>query len=84
MNGSEFKTYATGSGGTIGRWLPKQVAPLELDLLKPRETFFEFPVVGNTALIHLAGIAGNHQVARNLDKSHAINVEEAREIGVEL
>jgi nucleoside-diphosphate-sugar epimerase len=83
MKELEFKIYATGSRGTIGRWLPKQVVPLELDLLKPRETFFEFPVEGGSTLIHLAGIVGNQQVTRDFDKSYAINVEGARKIGME-
>ncbi len=68
---------------TIGRRLSKQVVPLELDLLKPRETFFEFPDVGDMALIHSVGIVRNQQVARDPDKTYATNVGVARKIGME-
>ena len=69
---NQQKIFASGKSGTIGRYLPKKVGCLGLNLLsKVLDDRFE----PDSDLIHLAGIVGNKAVNSDLNKSEKINVD---------
>jgi UDP-glucose 4-epimerase/GDP-4-dehydro-6-deoxy-D-mannose reductase len=69
---NQKKIFASGKSGTIGKYLPKEVEYLELDLLSK---VLENRFASDSDVIHLAGIVGNNAVNSDLDKSEKINVE---------
>ena len=66
------KILATGTSGTIGSKLPKNVLPLNLEL---SEEITLNPLLTNAkAVIHLAGVVGNVNVLRDPDYAYKVNV----------
>ena len=75
QNRSLQNIFATGSTGTIGRYLPSEVQPLQINLLEFNElNKIDLPE-NNTTLIHLAGIVGDINVTKDIETSRKINIE---------
>ena len=78
-----MRIYATGTTGTIGRYLQNKVEQLEIDLAtKDFELPTELYENGN-CLLHLAGLVGPKLVEEDLEYSHRINVESAERLGLQ-
>jgi len=71
-------TFATGTSGTIGRYLQREVTPIRVNLLNEKEIKNWFlnskRSVIDSQLIHLAGIVGANAASRNPLLSEQINV----------
>ena len=68
------RLYATGSTGTIGRHLPKNVHPLKLDLSSDQESFYGIDFETQSNLIHLAGVVGPSEVLKDINYSRSVNI----------
>ena len=69
--------FATGASGTIGKYLPSAVRTLPLDL-SSRKSIEEYSSFDSAfGLVHLAGIVGVSEVAKNIEYAYAVNVSGA-------
>jgi nucleoside-diphosphate-sugar epimerase len=69
-----FKLYSTGTTGTIGRHLPSNVEPINVDLASRQENFESIIFEKNSHLLHLAGVVGPSEVLRNIDYARSVNI----------
>ena len=67
--------YATGLTGTIGRHLPADVIPVNIDLSSSKESFTSINFEGNGNLLHLAGVVGPSAVLKDLGYARSVNVD---------
>ena len=75
-----MSVYATGTSGTIGRHLSGGIKSVRSNFLDPN-FLSDFPVFDrNDSIIHLGGIVGVDNVAKNIEVSHLANVEATRKI----
>ena len=70
--------FATGTTGTIGKYLESGVHPIQIDLEHDFELPPELLESNNFALIHLGGIVGVQAVSKNVKLAHQINVTSSR------
>lgn len=76
--------FATGSTGTIGKHLPNEIQPLNINLLKIQESSeFDLPK-NNCTLIHLAGIVGELNVSKDIAQSRKINIDGTLALAVKI
>jgi nucleoside-diphosphate-sugar epimerase len=73
-----MRILGTGLSGTIGKFIAKEVIPLELDLSENKTSFLDLDFKYSDDLIHLGGIVGNTLVQENLRYSHNVNVRGTR------
>ena len=66
--------YATGLTGTIGRHLPADVIPVNIDLSSNKKDFININFESNGNLLHLAGVVGPSEVLKDLDYARSVNV----------
>ena len=69
------KLYSTGSTGTIGKHLPVDVYPIELDLSSNKEKFEEINFETQSNLLHLAGVVGSSEILKNIDYARSVNIQ---------
>ena len=72
--------FATGTTGTIGQHLNQLVQPLKIDLSKNFHLDKSLNL-GNGIVLHLGGIVGEHEVTRDLEYSHNVNVDGTTRLG---
>lgn len=70
--------FATGTTGTIGKYLRNRVRPIHIELGHDFELPLELLESDNFALIHLGGIVGVQAVSKNVELAHQINVTATR------
>jgi|LauGreSuBDMM15SN_2_FD.fasta_scaffold36997_2 nucleoside-diphosphate-sugar epimerase len=75
--------YSTGSTGTIGKHLPKDVRPLVIDLSQGREKLGKINFRTESNLLHLAGIVGPAEVMKDVDYARTVNVLGTRDLAEE-
>lgn len=68
------RLYSTGSSGTIGKHLPKNIYPLELDLSSEQKRFCDINVETQSNLIHLAAVVGPSLVSEDVDYARSVNI----------
>ena len=68
------KIYSTGVTGTIGKHLPNEVTPINVDLSSEKEKFAHLDFESNSNLLHLAGVVGPSEVLKNIDYARSVNV----------
>lgn len=73
--------HATGCSGTIGRHLADRVSPYSINLAKIDNELGEFRIEEASNFLHLGGIVGPSEVAKDVDFSHLVNVEGTRKLG---
>lgn len=66
--------YATGTSGTIGKHLPSQTKPLDINLTSSEQEFANISILTESNLIHLAGIVGPQAVSGNIEFSQIVNI----------
>jgi len=69
------KLYSTGTTGTIGKHLPREVLPLKMDLSSKQEKFECIDFEKQANLLHLAGVVGPSEVLRNIEYARSVNIE---------
>ena len=69
-----MQTLATGTTGTIGKYLSSAVKPIKVDLSQGQKSFMNIDIGVSDNLIHLAGIVGNNLVCRKLKYAKLVNV----------
>ena len=69
------KIYATGVSGTIGRHLPTDVIPVNLNLSSNKEEFASVDFERNANLLHLAGVVGPSAVLRDIGYARSVNID---------
>jgi nucleoside-diphosphate-sugar epimerase len=72
--------FATGTTGTIGKFLMGDVHPISIELGEQFELPAQLSESNNFALIHLAGIVGVQAVSKNIELAHKINVTATRRL----
>lgn len=77
---AKLTLVATGTTGTIGRFLPESVAPIGIDLRSSKEIFEQLEFPRSAPLIHLAGLVGAKKCSRNETESFEINVEGTKKL----
>lgn len=70
--------FATGTTGTIGKYLKSSVQPIQIELEHDFDLPREVLESKNFAFIHLGGIVGAEAVSRNVELAHEINVTATR------
>jgi nucleoside-diphosphate-sugar epimerase len=70
-----MKIVATGTTGTIGKFLNQEVKPLKLDLGNSNEFKKNRIFNRDETVLHLAGIVGERKIIRNVKHAHKVNVE---------
>lgn len=70
--------FATGTTGTIGKYLIDSVRPIQIELEHDFELSLELLESNNFALIHLAGKVGVQAVSKSVELAHQINVTATR------
>jgi nucleoside-diphosphate-sugar epimerase len=68
------KIYATGSTGTIGKYLRSDIQPVRFDLSSSEKNFKSINFDHHANLIHLAGVVGPSEVQKNIDLSRSVNI----------
>lgn len=66
--------YSTGLTGTIGKHLPSDVWPINVNLALSESKFNELAFQKNSNILHLAGIVGPTEVTRDLQHSQNVNI----------
>lgn len=66
--------YATGTSGTIGKYLPNDILQLKLDLSSSQENFFKLNFEIQSNLIHLAGVVGPTTVSKDIKYARSVNI----------
>jgi nucleoside-diphosphate-sugar epimerase len=69
------KIYATGSTGTIGKYLRSDIQPVRFDLSSSEKNFKSINFDHHASLIHLAGVVGPSEVQKNIELSRSVNVD---------
>jgi nucleoside-diphosphate-sugar epimerase len=69
-----YKLYSTGTTGTIGRHLPSNVEPINIDLASRQENFESIFFEKNSHLLHLAGVVGPSEVLKDVDYARSVNI----------
>jgi len=72
--------FATGTTGTIGKYLEGDVHPVRIELDDEFELPTQLSENNNFALIHLAGTVGVQAVSKNVELAHKINVTATRRL----
>ena len=67
--------YTTGGTGTIGRHLPEDVTRLNVDLSGDQTSFDATTFEKFSNLIHLAGVVGSSEVAKDVKHAQSVNVQ---------
>jgi len=73
---------ATGSSGTVGRFFPESVIPLEIDLTSEIEEFEQLELGKSDILIHAAAVVGPSVVDKDPYAARAVNIEGTRKLGL--
>ncbi len=74
---------ATGTSGTIGKYLSKSIKAIDKDVRSSSE-FFDLEIgIKDKNFIHLAGVVGNQKVIADRANSYAVNVEATIKIAEE-
>jgi nucleoside-diphosphate-sugar epimerase len=73
-----MRILGTGLSGTIGKFMAKEVIPLELDLSKNKTDFLGLDFKYSDYLIHLGGLVGNTLVQEDITYSQNVNVRGTR------
>jgi len=66
--------YATGTSGTIGRYLPRKFHRVNADL-SSENSINKIAFEKNSRVLHLAGIVGTEQVKKDVDLAYRVNVQ---------
>jgi nucleoside-diphosphate-sugar epimerase len=69
------RLYATGLSGTLGRHLPTDVIPVNIDLSSKKEEFTSVNFERNANLLHLAGVVGPTEVLKDLGYARSVNID---------
>ena len=69
-----MRILGTGLSGTIGRFISKDVIPVELDLSENKGSFLNLDFRLDDNLIHLGGLVGSSLVEENLTYSRNVNI----------
>lgn len=69
-----MSVHATGLTGTIGRFLPASVKPINVDLAGDSEEFEKLKFEEEDSIIHLGAIVGNKKVADDPNYAFSVNV----------
>jgi nucleoside-diphosphate-sugar epimerase len=69
------KLYATGVTGTIGKHLPADVIPVNIDLSSSKEEFINVDFENDSNLLHLAGVVGPSAVLKDIGYARSVNIE---------
>ncbi len=69
-----YKLYSTGITGTIGRHLPSNVEPINVDLSSRHGNFESIFFEKNSHLLHLAGVVGPSEVLKDVDYARSVNI----------
>jgi len=69
------KLYSTGVSGTIGRHLPTNVIPVDIDLSSNKGEFVSLDFESNADLLHLAGVVGTPEVQKNIEYARTVNID---------
>ena len=69
--------FATGKSGTIGKHLPNSIQPLSIDLSSPASIRNNSNFDSAIGLLHLAGVVGMGEVAKDIEHAYAVNVNGA-------
>jgi nucleoside-diphosphate-sugar epimerase len=72
--------FATGTTGTIGKYLKNSVHPIQIELEHDFELPPELLKNNNFALIHLGGIVGVQAVSKDTELAYRINVTATRHL----
>ena len=70
-----MRTFATGSSGTIGRYFPSLVIPLEIDLKADFDEFEKIQFDKMDVVIHAAAIVGPSVVEIDIKSAKDVNIE---------
>lgn len=73
---------ATGSSGTVGRFFPQSVIPLEIDLTSKIKEFNQLKLGKSDILIHAAAVVGPSIVDKDPQAARAVNIEGTRKLGL--
>jgi len=73
--------YATGSSGTVGRFFPESVTPLEIDLTSGIEEFEQLRIGKSDVLIHAAAVVGPSVVDKDPQAAREVNIDGTRKLG---
>lgn len=73
---------ATGSSGTVGRFFPASVVPMEIDLTSEIEEFNQIKLGKSDILIHAAAVVGPSVVDKDPQAARAVNIEGTRKLGL--
>lgn len=73
---------ATGSSGTVGRFFPESVIPLEIDLTSEIEEFEQLELGKSDILVHAAAVVGPSVVDKDSQAARAVNIEGTRKLGL--
>lgn len=74
--------FATGTSGTIGRYLPESITAIDLDLKSESTEFDKIPFSAEDVVIHLAAIVGVNLVNESISCAHEINVIGTQKLGM--
>lgn len=66
--------YATGVTGTIGRHLPADVIPVNIDLSSNKEEFISVDFESDGNILHLASVVGPSEVLKDLGYARSVNI----------
>jgi len=77
-----MRTFATGSSGTIGRYFPSLVIPLEIDLKADFDEFEKIQFDKMDVVIHAAAIVGPSVVEKDIKSAKEVNIEGTRKLGL--
>lgn len=76
-NEIRLNLFATGKSGTIGKHLPNSIQPLSIDLSSPASIRNNSNFDSAIGLLHLAGVVGMGEVAKDIEHAYAVNVNGA-------
>jgi nucleoside-diphosphate-sugar epimerase len=72
------RIYTTGSTGTIGKHLPKEVIPVNFNLAANEAEFESLDFESESHIIHLAGVVGPTEVSKNPRYARSVNIDGTR------
>jgi len=67
--------YSTGSTGTIGKHLPREVVPVHFNLASNEAEFESLEFASTSHIIHLAGVVGLSEVLKNPGYARSVNID---------
>lgn len=73
---------ATGTSGTIGKFFPESVIPLEINLTSAIEEFEQLKIAQADILIHAAAVVGPSVVDQDPQAAREVNIEGTRKLGI--